>query len=227
MGPNQPPGSRYQGTPRRLDLPVGAALVRIHDAAFAADGFSPTLAPPGPEGRMRGGRFDATEDDAFSFLYAANDVPTAFSEALLRDLPADGRGVRILPRAQIASRQISRLSTQAPLALAALRSGRDLAAIGQDAWLTTSPRRHYPVTRQWCSAIRRWAPWAQGLTWRSAREPEGFAYIFFGDRCPTGSLALEPPGTQPLAAAQPLDSAAGLHDLDDLLDAYRIVLSPP
>ena len=226
MGPDQIPGPHYQVTPRQLDLRAGTALVRIHDAAFAADAFNPTLAPPDPLGRLRGGRFDATESDAFSFLYAASDVPTAFSEALLRDLPADDRGVRVLPRAQIANRQISRLSTQAPMALVTLRSGQDLAAIGQDSWLTTASRRRYPTTRQWCSAIRRWAPWAQGLTWRSAREPDGFAYLFFGDRCPPGSLAPVPPGTQPLATAQPLDSTARLGGLEDLLDAYRIVLAP-
>ena len=204
---------------------MGTVLVRIHDRAFAADAFNPTLAPSGPGGRLRGGRFDATARDAFPFLYAADDTATAFSEALLRDLPADPRGARILSAAQLANRQVSRLSTQMPLPLVTLRSGRDLAAIGQDTWLTTASRPDYPLTRQWCSAIRRWAPWAQGLTWRSNREPDGFAYILFGDRCPPRCLAPAPPGTQPLATAQPLDAAAGLHHLEDLLDAYRIVLA--
>ena len=225
MAPSQLPAPNYTGTPRRLDVPVGTVLVRVHDRAFAADAFNPTLAPSGPGGHLRGGRFDATAGDAFPFLYAADDVATAFSEALLRDLPADPRGTRILSAAQVADRQVSRLSTQAPLSLVTLRSGRDLAAIGQDTWLTTASRPDYPMTRQWCSALRQWAPWAHGLTWRSNREPDGFAYILFGDRCPPHCLATAPPGTRPLATAQPLDAAAGLHNLDDLLDAYRIVLA--
>lgn len=229
MTPSQPPPSRFTGQPRHLVLPRGATLVRVHDAEFAAGAFRPIPILAGRAARLRGGRFDATESDPFPSLYAASDGPTAISEALLRDLPMDDSGVRILPRTLLAGRQISWLTTEAELSLVTLRSGQDLAAIGQDAWLTTSPRSEYPLAREWCSAIRRWAPWAHGLTWRSLREPDGFAYIFFGDRpslrqnegcfsLVTANVPVAPPNNR-------LDRGAGLIYMQEILDAYRAVVA--
>ena len=110
------------------------------------------------------------------------------------------------------------------LKLVSLLSWEDLAAIGQDTWLTWSPASDYAKTRPWASAIRAWAPWASGLTWRSRREPDGFAYIFFGDRCPQGcfeevteGLRL-PPGDRSLGTG-----AARLH-IQAILVRYRVTI---
>ena len=176
------------------------------------------------EGDLRGGRFDATPDDRYSFLYAAEDDETAVSEALLRDLPVDEHGSRLLLRARLARLSIGWLRTTLDLELVNLRSGQDLAAVGQDTWLTSSPSADYASTRSWASAIRTWAPWAHGLTWRSHREPEGFAYIFFGDRCPAGCLrevtdgVPVPPDDRSLAAG-----AARLH-VEGILVSYRVAI---
>lgn len=229
MAPNQPPPLRFTGEPRRLEIPPGTTLVRVHSAEFAANAFNPSAAPTGRAGRFKGGRFDATGSDPFPYLYAANDGPTAVSEALLRDLPMNEHGVRILQRARLAEHRISWLTTEAELSLVALRSGQDLAAIGQDSWLTTTPRPGYPMTRQWCSAMRRWAPRAQGFTWRSLREPDGFADIFFGDcfgdRRPEDCFSVVTAGMPVLPAANHLDSGAGLVYVENVLDAYRTVLA--
>ena len=75
----------------------------------------------------------------YSFLYAADDDATAVSEVLLRDLPLDERGARLLPRARLRNLRIGWLTTNRDLQLVDLRSGRDLAAIGQDTWLTDRP----------------------------------------------------------------------------------------
>ena len=173
---------------------------------------------------LQGGRFDATPDDEHAFLYVAQDDATAVSEVLLRDLPIDEHGARLLPRARLARLSIGWLRTTAGLELVSLRSGRDLAAVGQDTWLTASPAAEYGMTRRWCSAIRGWAPWAVGLTWRSHREPEGFGYVFFDDRCPadcfeevTEGLPV-PPGDRSLG-----EGAARLH-VEGILASYRVAL---
>ena len=43
-------------------------------------------------------------------------------------------------------------------------SGRDLAVIGQDTWLTVAPVAEYDMTRRWAAAIRGWDGEAAGLT---------------------------------------------------------------
>ena len=148
---------------------------------FAVVGFNPR-----PAGNaIGGGRFDATVEDPFPFLYAANDEATAISEVLLRDIPVDAGGARLLPKARIKGLQISWLRIETDLELVSIRSGADLAAVGQDSWLTATTSE-YDSTCQWCAAIRAWAPRACGMTWRSLREPDGFAFIFLVTAAPKG-----------------------------------------
>lgn len=195
-------------------------LTRVHSTAFGVTQFNPT---PALDDRQ-GGRFDATPEDEYAFLYAAENDATAVSEALLRDLPADEYGARLLPRARLSQVSISWLQVTVDLELVSLRSGQDLAAVGQDAWLTASPAAEYASTRRWASAMRAWAPWACGLTWRSYREPEGFAFMFFADRCPEGCFEEVteglpvPPGDQSLAVG-----AARLY-VEGFLASYRVAL---
>ena len=220
MSPNQPPPTSYEGAPQLFPLPTGTRLTRIHSADFDVTGFNPTVA----RSDLRGGRFDATPGDEYAFLYAAEDDATAVSEVLLRDLPVDERGARLLLRARLSGLRISWLRTTLDMALVSLRSGRDLAAVGQDTWLTSAPAAEYAMTRRWSSAIREWAPRASGLTWRSQREPEGFVYVLFDDRCPDGCFEEVmdrlpvPPGDQNLDAG-----AARLY-VEEILTAYRVAL---
>ena len=221
MSPNQAPPARYEGTPNRFVLRAATRLTRIHSSAFGATDFNPTVA----RSSLRGGRFDSTPYDPYAFLYASADDATAVCEVLLRDLPIDERGARALPRAGLSQLRISWLSPTRDLELVSLRAGPDLAASAQDAWLTLAPSAEYPMTRRWCSAIRQWAPWASGLTWRSRREPEGFAYVFFDDRCPqscfeemAGSALRVPRGHQSL------DDPAALLYIEQILASYRVTL---
>ncbi len=220
MSPNQPPPSRYAGRPSTFLLPAGTTLTRVHSTAFRVTQFNPTLALHS----LQGGRFDATPEDEYAFLYAAEDDATAVSEALLRDLPADEHGARLLPRASLSQLSISWLRATADLELVSLRSGRDLAAIGQDAWLTASPAADYAATRWWASAIRGWAPRASGLTWRSYREPEGFAYVFFADRCPEGCFEEVTDGLPVPPGDQSLDAGPARLYVEGLLASYRVAL---
>ncbi len=220
MPPNQGPPPRYDGTPHRFLLPAGTRLTRVHSAGFAVTEFNSTVA----RSDLQGGRFDATPGSEYAFLYAAEDDATAVSEVLLRDLPLDERGARLLPHAALTGRRISWLRTMLDLELVSLRTGEDLAAVGQDTWLTTALAAEYAVTRSWASAIRGWAPWAAGLTWRSHREPEEFAYVLFEDRCPTGCFEEVTEGLPVPAGDQNLSAGIGRLYVEELLARYRVVL---
>ncbi len=220
MSPNQPPPPRYAGRPPRFLLPAGTTLTRVHSTAFGVTQFNPTLALDD----LQGGRFDATPEDEYAFLYAAEDDAAAVSEALLRDLQADEYGARLLPRVRLSQLSISWLRATADLELVSLRSGQDLAAVGQDAWLTASPAAEYAMTRRWASAIRGWASWATGLTWRSYREPEGFAYIFFDDRCPEGCFEEVADSLPVPHGDRSLDAGAARLYVEGILASYRVAL---
>lgn len=225
--PNRPPPSGYTGSPKRISLPTGSRLTRIHDARFPALSFNPTLA----DAHWGGGRFDATGEDPYGYLYAGGDDLCAVAESLLRDLPLDASGSQLLPRRSLTGRKISWLAPTRGLALVSLRSGRDLAAVGQDSWLTKCESREYGFTRRWAHQLRGWAPWAQGLVWRSRREEESLAYVFFEDRCPAGSFVEIHEPTFPAPDGNRLDREPGLSYVRKLLAEYNVTVfrdsSPP
>lgn len=203
-------------------LREGTTLSRIHNSQFGAAEFNPMVA----SSPFAGGRFDSTPGDEYAFIYAAEDDATAVSEILLRDLPADDHGARLLPASRLTGLRISRLRTTCDLELVALRTGKDLAAVGQDTWLTTAPASKYTATRKWATAIREWSPWAAGLTWRSHREPDGFVYIFFGDRCPSRCFAEDEQDLPFPPQVRDLNSGPARLYIEEILTSYRVVLMP-
>ncbi|MCY4454837.1 MAG: RES family NAD+ phosphorylase [Chloroflexi bacterium] len=195
-------------------------LTRVHEARFIVTDFNPTVA----EKPTHGGRFDGTPEDGYAFLYAASDDATAVSEALLRDIPIDDGGARSLLATRLRGRRFGWLRTTCELQLVNLRSGVDLAAIGQDTRLTNAPAGEYVLTRQWAVAIRDWAKWAQGFTWRSRREPDGYAYVFFGDRA-AGPCLEEARDGMPLPPDERnIDAGFGRLYVEELLSRYRVTL---
>ena len=196
-------------------------LTRLHDAAFGAAAFNPTVA----RDALEGGRFDSTPDDPYAYLYAAGDDSTAVAEALLRELPIDERGGRLLPRSRLDSLRIGWLRTTRDLELVSLRSGRDLAALGQDTWLTAGPAAQYDMTRRWAAAIRVWDRGAAGLTWRSRLEPDGVAYVLFADRLPGGTLEEQRDALPLPAGDRSLAGGAARRYVEALLAEYRAVLT--
>ena len=182
--------------------------------------FNPTLT----RHPLQGGRFDATPGDPYGFLYAADDDATALSEVLPGDLPLNERAARLLPFARLRNLRIGWLTTNRDTRLVDLRSGRDLAAIGQDTWLTTGPASDYELTRAWASAILEWAAWCSGLTWRSHREPEGFAYILLEDRMPDDCLAEVSTGMPLTGEDQRLDDGIVRLHVERILQTYRVAL---
>lgn len=229
MAPYYSPPLESQPALASLVLNVGHRLTRVHGSKYSGISFVPCT-PPESSGKKRGGRFDCTSDDRFGYLYAANTAHTAVSERLLHELAPTSLDPRRLARRRYVNASITWFTVARELNLVSLRSGADLAAVGQDIWLTVGSREDYSKTRQWCTAIRRWAPWAQGLTWRSGREPDGYSYIFFGDRCDTSSFELDSTPDLSVGTLDPpsnptdFGSADGQDFLRALLVDYRVQL---
>lgn len=211
-------------TPARVVLPAGTRLSRIHGIEFAVTAFNPNPA----DRHWGGGRFDGTDDDPYPFLYAGSDDEIAVCEALLRDLPLEPESGRFLPLAAVAGKALGRLVVKEDIALVGLRTGKELARLGQgDNWLSSAPAAEYGFTRRWGHAIRAWAPWAQGLVWPSRREPAKLAYVFFGDRFAPGQACLEGLAHEVLPSGQSrLDVDPGRAYLQTILVEYRVALAP-
>ena len=216
----RPPNS-YTGAPATITIPTGTTLFRVHDKRFPADAFNPN-----PSHRYYGGgRFDATDDDAFPYLYTGETVDVAVSETLLRDLHPDDTGIRQLPRSKITGRRISAIELTADLEVVTLRSGTDLGAVAQDTWLTTCDTRDYPQSRHWGHWIRTHAPTASGYVWRSKREPLHDAYVLFSDRIPVGAIVQTHHPSVPAGDRADFDTPRGRRDLRARLTRYGVALA--
>lgn len=219
------PPTGYDGTPNRRVLHRGTCLWRVHSQKRCPWSFKDEQAD-----RLFGGaRFDATDDDLYPYYYATLGEETAIAETMLRDLVPDEEGMRAPSRQLVASRQLSGLTLTRDLELVSLVTGKDLAAIGQDAWLVTAPAHQYPQTRAWAHWLRGQAKWAHGLIWSSLRDPGSMTVLLFGDRCESDFgrdyarvLLHEVP-----ELAVPLDDENGAAWINRLLAPYRAAISPP
>jgi hypothetical protein len=219
--PARRPPLDYHGTPCRRVLPAGTQLHRVHNRKYSIREFVPkdVLADP----HWGGGRFDPTTEDAYPYWYAAFSRSTALAELLLRDIPFDEKGARLVPRAKVRYRRISTVGLANDLTLLALTTGTELAAVAQDEWLIHTGPEDYGKTRRWAHWLRRQAPWAQGLVWPSKRDVGEEAVILFGDRCRPDDLS-PAPGLLP-----PVDlwTHKGGVWLNEVLDAYQAAVPLP
>lgn len=214
--PRQPPPPDFTGTPPLTTLVAGTVLSRVHDASYPGTSFNPVASHP----LFGGGRFDATPTDPYTYLYAAESDDAAVAEALLRDVDANDRGSRFLPKKYWRGRALSRLILTEDLTLITLRTGKQLGAIGQDTWLTTCDSDDYPQTRAWAHWLRAEAPGAQGIVWKSKREPAADALVLFGDRCAPGLVSPAPGPLAPLACD--FRTPVGFDWLRSTLSQYRV-----
>ncbi len=228
MSPLAAPPASYSGTPCRRVVSAGRILTRIHSIDFGPTQFNPNFVSDESEGL--GSRFDSTPDDPYPFLYAAAGDGTAVSEALLRYGERDDTGARILPRALIGEKMISWIEPQRDLELVDLSTGPCLGAIGADSALTTSTEEQYNMTRRWSAWIRQKTEddphSAQGLIWRSLREPAGYAFVFFEDRCPPEPFKIRTVGMPLPAAGRRIDHGEGRDFLEKTLKDYNAALAP-
>ncbi len=213
----QPP-TEYTGTPARVVLPAGTSLFRVHGCSRPPEEFKQLASNP----FFGGGRFDATEQDPYPFMYAGLSETAALAETLLRSLPfePDG-GSRLLPRAAVKQRRFSHLRLTTEITLLSLATTADLAAVSQDEWLVHAGPDQYAQTRYWAHWLREVAPWAQGFVWLSKRDLGQRVVILFGDRCDPGLL--EPAATP----SADLDDLDGETWLNRVLTPYRTQVAPP
>ena len=216
----QPPPA-YAGTPAMTRLPASTTLYRVHPAGYPAHAFNPVPA----HRYYGGGRFDATDDDQYPYLYAGESLEAAIAE-MLRDLPCDAAGTRHLPLSAITGRRISTVITTSDLNLVSLRTAADLGAVGQDAWLTSCEPSCYPQSRFWAHWIRAHAPTAAGLVWMSPREPTQQAFVLFGDRTPAAAIITSANPLLPPGFDADLDTRSGRRAISRFLATYNVVLSP-
>jgi RES domain len=215
--PFGPPPEKYSCRPNRWVMPAGTTLWRVHHMKYGPADFNKEAA----DRHFGGGRFDATDDAVYPFLYGALADTTAVAETLLRDLAFPAVRKRTLPRKSLSGRRLSSIETTTELHLVSLISGKDLAAVKQDTWLIHSEAKDYAFTRRWAHWLRDQAPWAQGFVWNTRRELGELAAVLFGDRCSPGALrAIRPPGLE-------LDDAAGASQLNAMLGAYDVHVYPP
>ncbi|MFE3205717.1 RES family NAD+ phosphorylase [Embleya sp. NPDC059237] len=211
--PDRFPPAAYRMAPNLCILPVGSELWRCHKGSRPAEEFNPVAA----DSHFGGNRFDGTPEDPYPFLYAGAEPATALAEVLLRSLDFDtGSGCRLVPRAWVAGRSLSRLRTGVELTLIRLVSEEDLAAACQDSWLLEAEGAGYAQTRRWASELRRQVPGAQGLLWQSRRHRPRHAVVLFGDRC--GDEPLKPDPAQTIGG---LGSPAGIAEANRLLAPLR------
>lgn len=212
--------------PRLRTVPAGTVLWRVtrEPAADGSRAATPTpLFWPGYHERTRnrprlGGRFDPCPDDDYGYCYAALDDLTALAETLLRDVSFDGPG-RSLPAEDIRDRRLALLETRRELSLISLVSFEDLAAAWQDTWLLHAEEDQYAMTRCWGHWLRRCAGTADGIVWRSKRNPDGLAVLLFQDRCES---AIEPSSL----GYRRLDDEAGLDWLKHRLTLVMTYITP-
>jgi hypothetical protein len=215
------PPSKPAGAPVLKTLAAGEILFRIHRKAYAASGFNPRPAHQ----YYGGGRFDATVDDVYPYIYVGESAGGAISETFLRDLPVDTAGPRILAKSGVRGRRISAVRVEADLPVLQLVTGIELGQLSQDPWLTTCDPRDYAQTRHWGHIIRGWAPDAAGFVWRSRREPEQRSYVLFGDRCRGDALTECAHPSLPTGAALDFDTPQGIRWLRGQLAAYGVTVT--
>jgi RES domain len=214
--PVRPPASAPV-PPNLVTMPARTVLWRVHRRSRSGVNFKDVLA----DRNFGGNRFDSTAGDPFSFLYAAPQQETALLETLVRSIPFNARGERLLRRSVISGVRISAAEPVTDLTLISLLTHQDLAAACQDEWLVQAPPAEYPQTRRWAQWLRSQAPLAQGLVWLSVRNLGSQSVVLFGDRCPDGALQAVP------GAAVDLDTADGEAWLNEQLAPYRISVRPP
>lgn len=213
--PAVPPPTSPKTTPDLVPLSSGTVLFRIHQVRFAADAFSPVLSHK----YFGGGRFDATADDTYSYLYAGDAVSGAVAEMLLRDSPINATGAITVPRVAVSGRRLSAVRVATDLTVVALTGLTELRNCSQDTWLVQANPPEYPQTRHWGHWIRAQAPTAHGFVWLSKRDPTKQSYVLFGDRCPSGALVDSSVSHLPTDGQQPFDDSRGRAHL-------RLVLAP-
>ncbi|MFE7133752.1 RES family NAD+ phosphorylase [Streptomyces sp. NPDC057638] len=188
----QPPPASLPDEPSRAVLRAGTPVYRVHGSGREPTAYNTRLTHP----FYYGGRFDSTPYDTYGYVYIGFSAGAALCEVLLRSLPYESDGRRLLPRAAFERRSLTFLRLTEDVPVVSLMSGTDLAAVAQDTWLVHAEGMDYPQTRDWGHWIRRSTQgWAQGFVWPSKREPADRVAVLFDDRGGPGALEAAGPAS--------------------------------
>lgn len=205
-------------------VPTGTTFWRVHSEDRDANAFNPIPRPATAAGTVvEGGRFDSL-DGSYAYLYAAGSVEGAFAESFARNLDYTRSGPRPLPFSRIAKKIVSEITVSRDVNL--VKCFADGAEqIGQDTWLTTCDEGDYPVTREWAASVRRWWAGADGLAWKSRREPAVDVMVLWCDTAAAaygcGIVAVDS-GAQALKLAH----GPGRYALEQWLAKWRLYIEP-
>jgi hypothetical protein len=173
--PRTPCPERLPGTPARYVLPAGTPLWRVHRSDRPAVEFQQPRLVTG----FGGNRFDGVGRDGHRYLYCSRRCGTALAEHFVRDLDFSVTATRVVPRRAFAGRTASVVRTTADLDLLGLVTAADLAAVGQDGWLTSARGPDLDLTRRWAAWLRGETGWARGFVWQSGVDlPEPTVVLF-------------------------------------------------
>jgi hypothetical protein len=181
------------GGPLLRTLRAGSVWWRIHRGVYGPTAFRDTGAEAkraDPITNGADGRFDCQAGE-YGYLYASETKPSTIAEAFLRGPVVADPAARFLRRAKLTGQVLSRIELTVDLAVIDMCGAVGLARIGQDAWLTACDEPDYPLTQQWATAVRRWAPPPSiaGLVWMSKRDNVHNALVLFADGVPVGGLS--------------------------------------
>lgn len=140
--------------------------------------------PSSSGGPVPGGRFDSA-DGSYSYIYLARSAGGALAESFARHLDYTRAGPRPLPLAKVAGKKISSVVVKRDLRVV-VAYGAGAEQLGQDMWLTTCDEDNYSLAREWAVAVRRWEPGADGLVWKSRRDPAEEVFVLWGDPSTAG-----------------------------------------
>ncbi|MFN8521230.1 MAG: RES family NAD+ phosphorylase [Chloroflexota bacterium] len=213
-----PPDCPSPNGPRVRVLATGTSFWRIHGAghepaAFRDVGAEAKRADPVTHGSE--GRFDCQAGE-YGYLYAGETKASTIAEAFLRGPVVRDPAARFMRRARLDDRVLSRLRLAVDLPVVDLCGAAGLGQVGQDAWLTACDEVDYPMTQQWATAIRTWAPDAAGLVSMSKRDNLHEALVLFADRVPAGALTGD--------VVRHLDSPLGVTLVEKVLARCNVVL---
>jgi hypothetical protein len=208
-----PPPAELPGDPKTLTLEAGASLWRVHSKAYTGVQFK-AIAPQTP---YEGGRFDARQDGD-PYLYAGGAAACAIAELWDRDL-GPSSAARLIPRATLVGRALSEIRTAVDLVLIDV-SYPAASQFGQTAWLTTCDSHEYEHTRTWAAWLRKKAALHAGFRWRSKRDLDLYAYVFYERQLPAG------PPVFRLMSTLSVEHGPGLRKVEETMREHNAVFGP-
>jgi len=204
------------GLPRAtlVRLAKGSLLHRVHPAGFAGDAFN--------SNRLGNARFSPLSDPAgevIPTIYAGSTLNCVLMETIFHDVPY-APGFKPVSRDRLAGSRHSILKTKTSLSLIDLRSIA-LRKLGVErSRLIDTPKSQYPDARAWALVLYSRYPKAQGLQWTSRQDDSAVAYVLWGTRIPSGTLAAQAPALR-------LDEGAAWLAVLNLADRIGALLVDP